>query len=110
MKLFNEVHVLRGSVAWTRPFRLRLQTPSEAAAPAPTAREEFDEEGRLFVFRFARSTPQRYSIERDRIFDYLKRRRLPDAGQRRIRRDVRNRADFFSDVRDIQSHPDIEQA
>jgi hypothetical protein len=103
MKLFGEVNVLRGSVAWVKPFRIRLTPPAQAEAPSPATAPEFDEDGRLYVFRYARTAPQRYSIERDRIFEYLKRRRLPDAGQRQFRRDLRNRADFFADVRDLQT-------
>jgi hypothetical protein len=111
MKLFGDVNVLRGTVAWTAPWRLRLTPPApvpEAAAEA--ALPEFDEDGRLYVFRYPRTAPQRYTIERDRLFEYMKRRRLPDAGQRQIRRDVRNCADFFSDVREIQTPYDVEQA
>ena len=51
-----------------------------------------------------------YRLERDRIFEYMKRRRLPDAGQRQIRRDLRNSGDLYADVRDLEFHPDIEQA
>ena len=107
MRIFSEVNVLRGSVTWTRPFRLRLahQEPPEPA-PAPAALAEFDEDGRLYVFRYANALPQSYQIERDRIFEYMRRRRLPDEGQRQIRRDVRNRADFFADVREIQTPSD----
>jgi hypothetical protein len=107
MKLFGDVNVLRGSVAWSKPFRIHV-TPAVAPAEplAPPAAQEYDEEGRLYVFRYAKTKPERYSIERDRIFDYLKRRRLPDAGQRQIRRDFRNRADFIADVRDLQTPSD----
>lgn len=109
MRIFGEVNVLRGSVAWTRPFRLRVQRPEVpvVAPAAPAAAPEFDEEGRLYVFRFAKSAPQRCSIERDRLFEYMRRRRLPDEGQRQIRRDVRNRADFFADVRELQTPNDL---
>ncbi len=112
MRIFGEVNVLRGSVAWTRPLRLRL--PAQTALPettaAPAALPEFDEDGRLYVFRYAQTAPQRYSIERDRIFEYMRRRRLPDEGQRQIRRDFRNRADFIADVRDLQTPSEAEQA
>lgn len=96
MRIFGEVNVLRGSVAWTRPLGLRHahETPPEPA-PAPAALPEFDEDGRLYVFRYPTAMPQRYQIERDRIFEYMRRRRLPDEGQRQIRRDIRNRADFW---------------
>ena len=112
MKIFGEVNVVRGSVAWTRPFRLRLTRPSAPAQMPPPAAAvpEYDEEGRLYVSRFARTMPQQYAIERDRIFEYMKRRRLPDAGQRQIRRDARNSGDLYADVRDLEFHPDIEQA
>lgn len=97
MKIFGEVSVLRGSIAWTRPLRLRLAPEKllEPPAPPPAALPEFDEDGRLYVFRYPRTAPPAYRIERDRLFDYMKRRRLPDEGQRQIRRDERNRADFW---------------
>lgn len=110
MKIFGEVNVLRGSIAWTRPFHVRLTHPEPILAAPPTAAPavpEYDEEGRLYVFRFAWSAPTAYRIERDRLFEYMKRRRLPDEGQRQIRRDVRNRADFFSDVRELQTPNDL---
>jgi hypothetical protein len=108
MKLFGDVSVLRGSVTWTRPFRLRY-TPAASppqTLPVPTA-PEFDEDGRLYVFRFARTAPQHYAIDRERIFEYKKRKRLPNEGERQIRRDFRNRADFFADVRDLQTPHDV---
>ncbi|HET9095624.1 MAG TPA: hypothetical protein VFN37_03095 [Candidatus Baltobacteraceae bacterium] len=96
MKLFGEVNVLRGSVAWTRPFRLHVarENPPQPA-PVPAALPEFDEDGRLYVFRYPAAAPQHYEIKRDRIFEYMRRRRLPDEGQRQIRRDECNRADFW---------------
>jgi hypothetical protein len=104
MKLFGDVTVLRGSVSWTKPFRPRVTPAAVGDQPANSAAvtPEYDEDGRLYVFRYTRSAPQQYAIERDRIFEYIKRRRLPTAGQRRIRRDVRNCADFFADVRELQ--------
>jgi hypothetical protein len=105
MKLFGDVTVLRGSVSWTKPLLLRVMPAaarSEEPVSTPAAPAEYDEDGRLYVFRFARTAPQRYAIERDRLFEYMKQRRLPTEGQRRIRRDARNCADFFSDVRDLQ--------
>lgn len=111
MKIFGEVNVLRGTVAWSRPLAVRLtppvpELPAVASAPAP----EYDEDGRLYVFRYARTQPQRCTIERDRIFDYLRRGRLPDAGQRQFRRDARNRADFFADVRELQLDSEVHEA
>jgi hypothetical protein len=106
MKLFGDVTVLRGSVSWTKPLLLRVLPAAPPAEPAvsapPAAPAEYDEDGRLYVFRFPRTAPQQYAIERDRIFEYMKQRRLPTAGQRRIRRDASNTADFFSDVRELQ--------
>lgn len=111
MRFLGDVSVLRGSAEWLRPLRVKVSPPSTAlTAPAQTAPSEFDEEGRLFVFRYARTAPQECRIDRDRIFDYLRRRRLPDAGQRQIRRDLRNRADFFSDVRELQTPNDAREA
>jgi|SRR5579872_903559 len=108
MRFFGDVSVLRGSIPWTRPFRLRYTpaAPPPQALPAPAV-PEFDEDGRLYVFRFARTAPQQCRIDRDRIFEYKKRKKLPDEGQRQIRRDMRNRADFFADVREIQTPRDI---
>lgn len=110
MKIFGEVSVLRGSIAWTKPFRVRVSHPEPIPAAAPAAVPEYDEDGRLYVFRFARSVPEQRTIDRDRIFEYMKRRRLPDEGQRQIRRDVRNRADFFADVRELQTPREAAQA
>jgi len=114
MKIFGGASALRGSAAWTRPFRLRVSVPAvatpEPEQPAPPAIQEFDEAGRLYVFRYAPVAAQQYRIERDRIFEYVKRRALPDEGQRQFRRDARNRADFFADVREIQTPSDVQQA
>jgi hypothetical protein len=116
MKLFGDVSVIRGSVAWPRPWRLRLMPQTRTIAPPPVVEQpaplapEYDEDGRLYVFRYARVSPQHYQIERDRIFEYMKQRRLPTWIQRQIRRDYRNRADFFADVREIQTPPDVEAA
>lgn len=112
MRLFVDSKALRGSVAWTAPLRLKIAVfpppaptvaePTTAAAPA-----EYDEDGRLWVFRFPRTAPQRYAIDRERIFEYRKRHKLPGEGVRQIRRDIRNAADFYTDVRDIQTHSDV---
>ena len=107
MKIFGEASVLRGSIVWTKPFRVRLSYPEPIAPAAVPTAPEYDEDGRLYVFRYARTMPQPYTIERERIFEYMKRRRLPDEGQRQIRRDERNRADFFSDVREIQTPSEL---
>ncbi len=69
---------------------------------------EFDEDGRRYVFRFARQSPPHYSIDRDRLFLYCKTHQLPSMRQRSRLRDERNAADFFEDVRDIQTHADVE--
>lgn len=90
MRIFGEVSVLRGSAAWIRP-----RAPEPTTPPAAAVLPEFDEDGRLYVFRYPTAAPLAYRIDRDRIFDYMKRRRLPDEGQRQIRRDDRNRADFW---------------
>ncbi len=114
MRLFGDVKVLRGSVAWTNPLRLKIavfpKNPTEPApedVPPPTP-VEFDEDGRQWVFRFARTTPIRCAVDRDRLFEYMRKHKLPPEGVRQVRRDLRNRVDFYTDVRDIQTHPEIE--
>lgn len=112
MKLFANSTAVRGSVAWTNPLRLAvtLFPHSEVGESEPEiapASDEYDEEGRRYVFRFARTRSGPCTIERDRIFEYMKRHRLPDETDRQIRRDLRNRADLFADIRDLQTHPDI---
>jgi len=79
--------------------------------------EEYDEDGRLYAFRFPRRAPQPVVMDRDRLFDYVRRRRpaaegrpvrlLPDTRRRQYVRDLKNRADFFTDVRDLQTHADV---
>jgi hypothetical protein len=115
MRLFGDAKVLQGSIDWTNPLRLKiavLPQPAEVAeevpAAAPPVPAEFDEDGRTWVFRFAKTTPQQYAIDRDRLFDYMKKHRLPKEGHRKIRRDVRNAANFFTDVRELQTHFDAE--
>ncbi len=110
MKLFGSVKTVRGSIAWTNPFRIRVILPDDSPPAAAPSATEYDEDGRQFVFRFARSAPRAHTIERDRIFEYLKQHRLPDAVDRQIRRDIRNSADVYSDLRDLQTHPDVEGA
>ena len=110
MKLFGSAKAIRGSIAWTNPFRVRLVLP-QGSQPAPRSTEiEYDEDGRQYVSRFAKVAPASHRIERDRIFDYLKHHRLPDEVDRQIRRDLRNSADLYGDLRDLQTHPDIEGA
>ena len=36
--------------------------------------------------------------------------KLPDEIDRLIRRDIRNSADLYADLRDLQTHPDVEGA
>jgi hypothetical protein len=70
----------------------------EAALPEPAVvqQREFDEDGRLYVFRYARTAPQRCSIDFDRIFQYMRRRRLPTEAHRRFRRDAGNAVDIHA--------------
>jgi hypothetical protein len=113
MRLFGDAKVLRGSVTWTNPLRLRVtvlpQPVPAQEAPSAVQPVEYDEDGREWVFRYSRTAPQRYAVDRDRIFQYLKRHRLPSEGARQIRRDLRNTVDFYTGVRDIQTHSDVEQ-
>jgi hypothetical protein len=116
MRLFGEARVSRGSIAWTNPLRLRISvfpTPAvtedlSPAAQAPPEPVEYDEDGRLYVFRFARTAPKQCAIDRDRIFHYLKKHRLPDEADRALRRDLRNQVELYSDLRELETHSDIE--
>jgi hypothetical protein len=93
----------------------RTQAVEETVAERP---KQFDEQGRELVFSFPPAQAHVYIVDRDRIFEYLKKRRklasgrsqplLPDANVRRYVRAQRNAADFFADVRDLQTHADIE--
>ena len=115
MSLFGEAKVSRGSIAWN-PLRLRINVfpkPAEHETVAPpletpaAAPVEYDEDGRIYVFRFARTTPQRCAIDRDRLFHYIKTHKLPDEADRALRRDLRNQVELYADLRDLQTHPDI---
>jgi len=114
MRLFGDAKVLQGSVAWTNPLRLKVAVlpqpvPEQAAPAAPVIGPvERDEDGRTWVFRFPRVQPQHYAVDRDRLFEYMKKHRLPREGHRKIRRDLRNVADFFTDVRELQTHFEVE--
>ena len=117
MRLFGDPKVFRGSIAWTKPLRLKVAVfprpgsvasqPAVAAA-APAAPAEYDEDGRLWVFRFAQSAPATYRVDRDRIFTYMRRHRLPTEGVRQIRRDARNSMDLYSALRELQTHSDVD--
>jgi hypothetical protein len=115
MRLFGEARVTRGSIAWTNPLRLRITVfPKPAgeetagAIEASAVPAEYDEDGRLYVFRFARKAPTQCAIDRDRIFNYLKKHKLPDEADRALRRDLRNRVELYSDLRDLETHPEVE--
>jgi len=90
----------------------RLKQPSVPCTDEePVAQSEapqYDEDGRKYVFRFSTQRPQSYTIDRERIFDYLATHDIPGARARRIRRDLRNAANFYEDVREIQTHADVE--
>ena len=88
---------------WLRPTHPIDRPAAEAAATEP----EFDEDGRRYVFRFAPAQPQQYTMNRDRLFAYARTHELPGARARAIRRDLRNSASFYEDVREIQTHPDV---
>ena len=88
---------------WLRPTHAIDQPAVEAAAADP----EFDEDGRRYVFRFSPAQPQQYTINRDRLFSYARAHELPGTRSRTLRRDLRNAASFYEDVREIQTHPDV---
>lgn len=117
MRLFGEARVSRGTIAWTNPLRLRINVlpkpatdgsianAPETVAPVPA---EYDEDGRRWVFRFARTVPQQCAIDRDRLFHYLRKHKLPGEADRALRRDLRNQVELYADLRDLQTHPDID--
>lgn len=108
MSLFASVQAIRGTILFRTPAAatpaLEPTQPPVTPAPEPI---EYDEEGRRYVFRFARRQPQPVVIDRDRLFEYVRRRLLPDADVRRYVRDLRNRADVYTSVRELQTHPDV---
>ncbi len=81
---------------------------TDEEAVAQTEAPQYDEDGRKYVFRYPVSTPRNYTIDRERIFDYLATHDVPGARARRIRRDLRNRANFYEDIREIQTHAEVE--
>ncbi len=83
------------------PFNTNDEAPTQPEAP------EFDEDGRKYVFRYPKSSPQTYTIDRERLFEYLATHDVPGARARRIRRDVRNAANFYEDIREIQTHSEV---
>ncbi|HEV3152253.1 MAG TPA: hypothetical protein VGZ02_00455 [Candidatus Baltobacteraceae bacterium] len=93
-------------------MRLRAALPVRPALTQPSTTTavpvEFDEDGRIWVFRYSRTVPQSARIDRDRIFQYMKTHRLPGETERQIRRDMRNAADFFTGVRELQTHSEIQ--
>jgi hypothetical protein len=120
MSIFASVQAIRGTISFRTPT-----APTPALEPTPTSLApvpepiEYDEDGRRYAFRFPRRQPQPVVIDRDRLFDYVRRRRpaadgqgslplLPDMDVRRYVRDLRNRADFYTSVRELQTHPDVE--
>jgi|GEM_PF-2101644 len=124
MRLFGAQDTLWGPWIRTAQLPLRVTVVDEA----PELPKQYDEQGREIVFRFT-SHPQRvYVVDRDRIFDFIKRRRkavsrrwtssglrliettqplLPDASVRRYVRGLKNAVDFFADVRELQTHPEV---
>ena len=119
MRLFGDPKVFRGSIAWTKPLRLKiavlprpssspLHAPPGAVTEPPPQQAEYDEDGRLWVFRYACATPRTYQVDRSRIFAYMKRHRLPSESVRQIRRDQRNAIDLYSAVRELQTHAEID--
>jgi hypothetical protein len=125
MKLFTAREALWGPRIRTAQLPLRVTIIDETPPPA----KQYDEQGREVVFRFTASQAPTYVVDRDRIFDFIKRRRkavsrrwtnaglrfietsqplLPDASVRKYLRSQRNAADFFADVRDLQTHSEVE--
>lgn len=97
----------------------KLVASTSSAMPPEAGTPEYDEDGRLYVWRFPRTAPERRTVDRDRIFEFVKKRRrtieefphwqplLPTEDTRRYVRDLRNSAHFYEDVRDLQTHTEI---
>jgi hypothetical protein len=106
----HDVGILRGST-WLQPFGLKRPRAAatlevvEVTEQSETLPLEFDEDGRRYVFRFARRVPQRVTMDRDRLFAYKS--ILPDESVRAYLRDLKNRADFYTEIRELQTHPDV---
>jgi hypothetical protein len=101
------------TLTWLIPhheFKGRLR---EAPAPLEQVERlpqepEFDEEGRRYAFRFPRREPIHVHVDRERLFQYIDTHKLPKMSDRARLRDQRNAANFFEDVREIQTHPEIQ--
>lgn len=89
-------------------FKPRNVPCTDEDTPGQPDTPQYDEDGRQYVFRYPAAIPQTYTIDRDRIFDYLATHDVPGARARRIRRDLRNTANFYEDIREIQTHADVE--
>jgi len=86
----------------------RTRYGSSVCALTEPDEPEFDEDGRRYVFRYKTAAPPRYCIDRERLFRYMRRHALPGPVERRILRDRRNAAGFYEDIREIQTHADVE--
>lgn len=114
MRLFQPGLIVGSIMRTTIPTAKAIQ-PSVVPSPVP----EYDEAGRLYVWRYKPVAPERPIVNRDRIFEFTRKRRrtvddpphwqpvLPTEDTRRFVRDVRNRANFFEDVRELQTHSEI---
>jgi hypothetical protein len=93
-------------------FRPKPLRPIKRAVTVRVLQEpdepEFDEDGRRYAFRYPPFVRQQYRIDRERLFQYMRTHRLPTMNERRIVRDNRNRANFYEDIREIQTHADVE--
>lgn len=123
LQLWNEL------APYVTPIRVSelepLPPPVVEALPEPAT---YDEDGRRYAFRFAPAKPAAYAVDRERLFEFVKRRRrvmafgsigdgaihyktqrlLPDASERAYLRALKHAVDFFEDVRDLQTHADVE--
>jgi len=95
MRHIGTARVTRGSIPWALPrLNVKFFPKGEPAAASSQAA----------------APPGTYAIDRDRIFDYVKTHKLPGERARQVRRDLRNSVDFFSDVRDLQTHAEVDPA
>ena len=91
MRHAPSVNTIRGHLTWTAPLRLKI-----AIFPKRQAEQ-----------RLSAVNAEPYAFDFDRIFAYMKTHKLPTEAERAARRDARNAVDFLSDVRELQTPPEV---
>ena len=91
---------------WLKQSQVDSESENNLRQTAETP--EYDEDGRRYMFRYPKTTVRYYNVDRDRIFEYLATHKLPGERARMIRRDLRNAGNLYEDIRDLETHPDVE--